>query len=63
MERDLIRERTNAGLAAARGPTPQKWPKPEFNAKQIGRARKLLADRDKSKTSPKPLALVSRVTI
>jgi DNA invertase Pin-like site-specific DNA recombinase len=45
MERELIRERTNAGLAAARARGRKGGRKPKLNAKQIAHARKLLEDR------------------
>lgn len=44
MERDLIRERTNAGLTAARARKGGR--KPELNAKQMCQAKKLLEDRN-----------------
>jgi DNA invertase Pin-like site-specific DNA recombinase len=45
MERDLIRERTIAGLTAARARGRKGGRKPELGAKQIEHARKLLEDR------------------
>ncbi|HEX3885313.1 MAG TPA: recombinase family protein [Stellaceae bacterium] len=44
MERELIRERTNAGLAAARARGRKGGRKPKLNDKQIAHARKLLED-------------------
>ena len=44
MERDLIRERTNAGLAAARARGRKGGRKPKLTASQINHARLLLAD-------------------
>jgi DNA invertase Pin-like site-specific DNA recombinase len=46
MERELIRERTHAGLAAARARGRKGGRKPKLNAKQIAHARKLLEDRN-----------------
>jgi DNA invertase Pin-like site-specific DNA recombinase len=45
MERELIRERTNAGLAAARARGRKGGRKPKLTAKQVEHARKLLDDR------------------
>src|SRR3954469_15396145 len=45
MERELIRERTMAGLSAARARGRKGGRKPRLNPKQIAHARKLLADR------------------
>jgi DNA invertase Pin-like site-specific DNA recombinase len=45
MERDLIRERTIAGLTAARARGRKGGRKPELSAKQIEHARTLLEDR------------------
>jgi DNA invertase Pin-like site-specific DNA recombinase len=44
MERDLIRERTNAGLAAARARGRKGGRRPKLSDKQIAHARALLAD-------------------
>jgi DNA invertase Pin-like site-specific DNA recombinase len=46
MERELIRERTNAGLAAARARGRKGGRKPKLTAKQIAHARRLLDDRE-----------------
>jgi DNA invertase Pin-like site-specific DNA recombinase len=46
MERELIRERTNAGLAAARARGRKGGRKPKLSPKQIAHARRLLDDRD-----------------
>jgi DNA invertase Pin-like site-specific DNA recombinase len=45
MERDLIRERINAGLTAARARGRNGGRRPKMTAKQIEQARKLLDDR------------------
>jgi DNA invertase Pin-like site-specific DNA recombinase len=45
MERELIRERTMAGLAAARARGRKGGRKPKLTPKQIAHARKLLEDR------------------
>jgi DNA invertase Pin-like site-specific DNA recombinase len=44
MERELIRERTMAGLAAARARGRKGGRKPKLNEKQVAHARKLLED-------------------
>jgi DNA invertase Pin-like site-specific DNA recombinase len=46
MERDLIRERTQAGLAAARARGRNGGRKPKLNGKKLTHARELLANRD-----------------
>src|SRR5215472_1555044 len=46
MERDPIRERVNAGLAAARARGRKGGRKPKLTPKQIAHARRLLDDRD-----------------
>lgn len=46
MERELIRERTNAGLASARARGRKGGRKPKLSTKQIAHARRLLDDRD-----------------
>ena len=46
MERDLIRERTQAGLAAARARGRNGGRKPKLNGKKLAHARELLANRD-----------------
>jgi DNA invertase Pin-like site-specific DNA recombinase len=48
MERDLIRERTNAGLAAARARGRKGGRKPVLTAKKLDAARALLQDRNRS---------------
>ena len=63
MERDLIRERTNAGLAAARARGRKGGRKPELNAKQICQAKKLLEDRDTTIKEVAEAFGVSRATI
>ena len=45
MERELIRERTQAGLAAARARGRKGGRRPKLSAKQIAHARRLLEDR------------------
>jgi DNA invertase Pin-like site-specific DNA recombinase len=63
MERELIRERTNAGLAAARARGRKGGRKPKLSPKQIAHARKLLEDRN---TTIKDVAAslgVNRATI
>ena len=63
MERELIRERTNAGLAAARARGRKGGRKPKLSARQIAHARKLLDDRE---TTIKEVAAsfnVNRATI
>ncbi len=63
MERELIRERTNAGLTAARARGRKGGRQPKLNAKQIAHARKLLEDRN---TTIKDVAAtfgVNRATI
>jgi len=46
MERDLIRERTQAGLAAARARGRNGGRKPKLSGKRLAHARELLANRD-----------------
>ena len=46
MERELLRERTRAGLAAARARGRKGGRRPKLNTKQITHARKLLEDRN-----------------
>jgi len=46
MERELIRERTMAGLTAARARGRKGGRKPKLSSKQIAHARRLLDDRD-----------------
>jgi DNA invertase Pin-like site-specific DNA recombinase len=63
MERELIRERTNAGLSAARARGRKGGRQPKLSAKQIAHARKLLEDRN---TTIKDVAAtfgVNRATI
>jgi DNA invertase Pin-like site-specific DNA recombinase len=48
MERDLIRERTNAGLAAARARGRKGGRKPVLTEKKLDAARALLQDRNRS---------------
>jgi DNA invertase Pin-like site-specific DNA recombinase len=63
MERDLIRERTHAGLAAARARGRKGGRKPELSPKQICQARKLLEDRDTTIKDVAETFGVSRATI
>jgi DNA invertase Pin-like site-specific DNA recombinase len=63
MERGLIRERTHAGLAAARARGRKGGRKPELNAKQICQARKLLNDPDTTIKDVAETFGVSRATI
>lgn len=63
MERELIRERTHAGLSAARARGRKGGRQPKLNAKQIAHARKLLEDQN---TTIKDVAAtfgVNRATI
>jgi DNA invertase Pin-like site-specific DNA recombinase len=63
MERELIKERTHAGLTAARARGRKGGRQPKLNAKQIAHARKLLEDRS---TTIKDVAAtfgVNRATI
>jgi DNA invertase Pin-like site-specific DNA recombinase len=63
MERELIRERTNAGLAAARARGRKGGRRPKLSPKQVAHARKLLEDRS---TTIKDVAAsfgVNRATI
>ena len=46
MERELIRERTHAGLAAARARGRKGGRQPKLSPKQIAHARKLLENRN-----------------
>jgi DNA invertase Pin-like site-specific DNA recombinase len=46
MERDMLRERVNAGLAAARARGRKGGRKPKLTPKQVAHARKLLEDRN-----------------
>jgi DNA invertase Pin-like site-specific DNA recombinase len=63
MERGLIRERTNAGLAAARARGRKGGRKPELSPKQICQARKLLKDPDATVKYVAETFGVSRATI
>jgi DNA invertase Pin-like site-specific DNA recombinase len=63
MERDLIRERTIAGLTAARARGRKGGRKPELNARQIEHARKLLEDRHTTIKEVAETFRVSRGTI
>jgi DNA invertase Pin-like site-specific DNA recombinase len=63
MERALIRERTNAGLAAARARGRVGGRKPKLNAKQIEHAKKLLEDRSVTVTDVAASLGVNRATI
>jgi DNA invertase Pin-like site-specific DNA recombinase len=63
MERELIKERTNAGLTAARARGRKGGRRPKLDTKQIAHARKLLEDRN---TTIKDVAAtfgVNRATI
>jgi DNA invertase Pin-like site-specific DNA recombinase len=63
MERDVIRERTNAGLAAARARGRSGGRKPVLTKKQVCQARKLLADRGTTIKDVAETFGVSRATI
>ena len=63
MERELIRERTMAGLSAARARGRKGGAKPKLSAKQIECARKLLADRNTSVKDVADSLGVSRATV
>ena len=63
MERDLIRERTNAGLAAARAGGRKGGRKPKLSVQQVCHARKLLADRDVTIKEVAASLKVNRATI
>jgi DNA invertase Pin-like site-specific DNA recombinase len=63
MERDLIRERTNAGLAAARARGRKGGRKPKLTAQQICHARKLLADPEVTIKEVASSLKVNRATI
>jgi DNA invertase Pin-like site-specific DNA recombinase len=63
MERELIRERTNAGLTAARARGRKGGRPPKLNAKQITHARKLLEDRNTTIKDVAATLGVNRATI
>ena len=63
MERDLIRERTMAGLAASRARGRKGGRKPKLTAQQICHARKLLADPDVTIKEVAASLKVNRATI
>ena len=63
MERQLIRERTHAGLAAARARGRKGGRKPKLSAKQIAHARKLLEDRNTTIKDVAAMFGVNRATI
>jgi DNA invertase Pin-like site-specific DNA recombinase len=63
MERELIRERTNAGLAASRARGRKGGRKPKLSANQIEHARKLLSDKATTITSVAETFGVNRATI
>jgi DNA invertase Pin-like site-specific DNA recombinase len=63
MERDLIRERTRAGLAAARARGRKGGRKPKLTASQICHARKLLADPENTVKNVATSLKVNRATI
>jgi DNA invertase Pin-like site-specific DNA recombinase len=63
MERDLIRERTMAGLAAARARGRKGGRKPKLTARQICHARKLLADPEVTIKEVAASLKVNRATI
>jgi len=63
MERDLIRERTNAGLAAARARGRKGGRKPKLTAQQICHAHKLLADPEVTIKEVAASLKVNRATI
>lgn len=62
-ERELIRERTNAGLAAARARGRKGGRPRKLTAKQIASARTLLKDREHSVTGVAEMLGVSRNTL
>jgi DNA invertase Pin-like site-specific DNA recombinase len=63
MERDLIRERTNAGLASARARGRKGGRKPKLTTQQICHARKLLADPETTIKDVAASLKVNRATI
>jgi DNA invertase Pin-like site-specific DNA recombinase len=63
MERDLIRERTNAGLAAARARGRKGGRKPKLTPLQVCHARKLLSDPENTIKSVAASLKVNRATI
>jgi len=63
MERDLIRERTNAGLAAARARGRSGGRRPKLVPKRIEHARRLLADRSTTITEVAASLGVDRTTL
>jgi len=62
-ERDLIRERTMAGLAAARARGRRGGRKPSLSPKQIEIARQMYADPDTSVAEIAQVLSVSRATV
>jgi DNA invertase Pin-like site-specific DNA recombinase len=62
-ERDLIRERTKAGLAASRARGRKGGRKPKLTAAQIEHAHKLLADKSVTIKSVAEAFGVNRATI
>jgi DNA invertase Pin-like site-specific DNA recombinase len=63
MERELIRERTMAGLSAARARGRMGGAKPKLSPKQVEQARRLLADRNTTVKSVAERFGVNRATI
>ena len=63
MERELIIERTRAGLAAARARGRKGGQRPKLTGKQIAHARKLLEDRSITVKDVAASLGVSRATI
>jgi Enterobacteriaceae phage serine recombinase len=62
-EREVIRERTMAGLASARDPRSQGWQAAKLTAKQVGTARKMLADPEMTIKEVAEVFGVNRATI
>lgn len=63
MERDLLRERTNAGLAAAKARGRKGGRKPTLTPEQLAYAKKLLQDPDAEKAAVARSLGVSRSTL
>lgn len=63
MDRELLRERTNAGLAASRARGRKGRRKPKLTASQIEHARKLLEDKATTIKSVAEAFGVNRATI
>jgi DNA invertase Pin-like site-specific DNA recombinase len=63
MERDLLRERTNAGLVAARARGRKGGRKPKLSASQIEAARRMLKDPEVTIKSVAEVLKVTRATV